>query len=164
MADIQLAAHEPFRKRLLPIQHLLPRLEPNEFIFGLLVPEFFGRTNRLIIKFLISGKRRHSRAFRKRFGGLENALLGRDGKYPFRFVIHWHSRSILKSSGVPSMNYSNLKAGAAAACWRGRVSIPLSMSNHRREFFSKAMNLMEGIYEKDNATLRNRGSRGELRS
>src|SRR3954447_9459985 len=53
VTDVGLAADEPFGERNFPLEDLLPWLEPDQFLFGLLRPEFLGRTDRFIVKLAI---------------------------------------------------------------------------------------------------------------
>src|SRR5207237_20435 len=53
VADVELAAREPFCKRLFPLEHFFPWLEPNQFVFGLFTPEFFGRADGFAVKLAI---------------------------------------------------------------------------------------------------------------
>ena len=102
-AQIELPAHEPFRKRRLPLQHLLPRLEPDQLRFGLLRPEFFRRPDRLVIQLAILRHRFDVRLLRKPLRRRENARLLEHGSDPGRFHFVGHKRETYSPSNPQTL-------------------------------------------------------------
>ena len=80
-ADIELATDEPLRDGLLPLENLLPRLQPDELVLRLLRPELFRRLDGLVIHLAILGHRLDVGALGEILGGMKHPLLvhiGRD--------------------------------------------------------------------------------------
>src|SRR6266404_4216136 len=87
---IDLTADEPFRKRLFPLQHFFPGLEPYQLVFRLLSPKLFGRANGLLIKFLVLRQGFNVGAFGKLFGAGKNAVFVKNGVEARCFVVSGH--------------------------------------------------------------------------
>ena len=101
MADVQLAADEPFHVRHLALQHLVPRLEPHEFVLRLARPEFFRRLDGLGVELAVVRERLDVRALGKIFGRRKHArLVGERGDV--HRVLIGHRAASLGSDGEAS--------------------------------------------------------------
>src|SRR5437868_13486659 len=60
-ADVEFAADKPLGERLSPVQHLRPRLEPNQLLVSLLGPEAIRIRDGFVIELPIFGQRAHPR-------------------------------------------------------------------------------------------------------
>src|SRR5215467_1754453 len=78
VGKIQLSAEEPFRPGVVPVENLVPFLEPVQ-IFGDATPEFFGLLDGLVIDALVVFEALEMRASAELFGWLELSLLLKDG-------------------------------------------------------------------------------------
>jgi len=78
LRDIELPADEPLCVRHLPIEHLLPRLLPGEFL-RLAREKFLGVLDALIPHFLVLRHGLDARLARKGLGRFEDAVLDEGG-------------------------------------------------------------------------------------
>src|SRR6516225_188560 len=67
---IELCSHEPFGPRIVPLENLIPLLEPFEF-FGHASPELFGLLDRLAVDTLVVRKGLNVSLLAETFGALE---------------------------------------------------------------------------------------------
>jgi len=71
VAEIQPPATKPFRKRLLPLQHLLGILEPGQLLLRHLAPKLLRVLHRLPVHRLVLGRTRKDRLLGEGSGGSE---------------------------------------------------------------------------------------------
>ena len=74
LTDIDFSAVEPFGERSLPIEHLVPRFLPDQFV-RLTRPEDLGLVDRFLVELLVSGHRRDPRLGGKLLRGLVNRVV-----------------------------------------------------------------------------------------
>src|SRR6185503_17349823 len=77
-ADVELPAQEPLRKRLPPLENLLERLCPDQFLLRHAPPELLRSLDGLVVKLAILRHRLDVRADGERLGRLEDAVLVED--------------------------------------------------------------------------------------
>jgi hypothetical protein len=79
VADIELAADKPLGVGKLPLQDFFPGLEPDQFGFGLAMPEGLGVLDGFAVKLAVLGQGADVGARGEGFGRRENALFIEDG-------------------------------------------------------------------------------------
>ena len=91
VTDVEPPADEPFRERLLPLQHFLPGLEPDQFVPGLVGPKLLRRLHGLVVKLAILRQRADTGRFGKLFARLEHADFVENGSDVHRLVKFAHN-------------------------------------------------------------------------
>src|SRR5207237_378966 len=94
VGHIEPATYKPFSEGLFPLQNLSPRLEPNEFIFGLLAPEFFRGADGFIIQLAVLREGFDVSGFGKIFGRWENTLFMEDRRDAGGNLVFRHKNSV----------------------------------------------------------------------
>src|SRR6266446_10194844 len=121
--DIELPANKPLGERLLPLQHFGPRLEPYQFVLGLLAPELFRPADGLLVEFAILRQRGNARAPGEIFRRRKKAFFAQD-----RSDVRWALAGGHKDAVIRRRQFRTMRQGVNG----GKMEVTVSDGGNSR--------------------------------